>query len=199
LGVPFVDVSTTSAGAEIATLKADQAGSSSETTVTGNSCWGVFHGIPPGSLVVTTSAGPNGSLIAPGQTITVMLTWNLNDFSGKIPSKTDDCVKIGSTNSPTLSQEHKPGPGGGIDTFTDVVPVSGTGGQPLCIRGSVSGSGTNTEKSSVLCYSILGAATPEVPSALLLPLAGLLVGGCALLIMRRRASRAGVETSSQLS
>jgi hypothetical protein len=160
---------------------------SSETMVSGNSCNGVFNGAASGSLVKTTSAGPNGSTVSPGQTITVTLKWNSSDFGGSAPSRTDDCVEIGSQISTTLSQEHKPGPSGGTDTYTYVVPSAGTAGQQICDRGAVSGTGVSTEKSAILCYAVMEAATPEVSKAALLPAAGLLVGAGAILLTRRRA------------
>jgi hypothetical protein len=169
-----------------------------ETTVTGNSCNGVFSGAPSGSLVKTTSAGPNNSTVSPGQTITVTLTWYPSDFGGNAPNKSDDCVEIGTTISATLSQEHKPGPTGGTDTFTYTVPSGGTNGQPICDRARVAGTlnGTSVgDKSAILCYTVMGAVTPEVPKALLLPVAGLAVGGGGLLLARRR--RAGTRPQNQ--
>jgi hypothetical protein len=67
---------------------------SSETMITGSSCNGAFNGAATGSLVETTSAGPNNSTVSPGQNITVTLTWNTGDFGGHAPSKTDDCVEM---------------------------------------------------------------------------------------------------------
>jgi hypothetical protein len=158
----------------------------SETMVSGNSCNGVFNGSPVGSLVKSTSAGPNNSTVTPGQAITVTLTWNPSDFGGTVPTKTDDCVEIGSQISASLSQEHKPGPSGGTDTFSYAVPSGGTGGQQICDRGAVAGANHSTEKSAILCYTVMGAATPEAPKALLLPVAGALVAGGGLLLVRRR-------------
>jgi hypothetical protein len=51
----------------------------------------------------------------------------------------------------------------------------------------VSGTGASTEKSAILCYTVMEAATPEVSKADLLPAAGLLVGAGAILLTRRRA------------
>lgn len=162
-----------------------QSGAPSGTAVTGNSCHGVFMGNPPGSLVETSSAGTNDSIVNPGQAITVTLTWRPTDFGGNPPSKSDMCVEIGSRISTTLSQEHKPGPGGGTDTYSFTTPDA-TGGQPICVRAAVSGGMTSTEKSAILCYEFLPAATPEVPTAILLPVVGLLVGAGAVLLSRRR-------------
>jgi hypothetical protein len=159
---------------------------SSETMVTGNSCNGDFNGSASGSLVKTTSAGPNNSTVIPGQTITVTLTWSPSDFAGSPPDKTDDCVEIGTQISATLSQEHKPGPSGGTDTFSYVVPSGGTSGQQICDRGAVSGPNHTPEKSAILCYTVMGAATPEVPKALLLPVAGIVVAGGGFILARRR-------------
>ena len=182
VGLWFFDASTIAAASTRVTAQvAKQAGASSGSTVTGNSCHGVFSGKPPGSLVEATSAGPNDSTVSPGQTVQVTLTWNPNDFGGNTPDKTDDCVEIGSQISTALSREHKPAPSGGTDTFSFTVPSGGTGGQQICVRSAVSG-----EKSAVLCYTVMAAVTPEVPKALLLPVAGLLLVGGALLFARRR-------------
>jgi hypothetical protein len=193
-----------------------------------NTCRGVFDGPPRGSLVKTTSAGPSGGSVLPGQKITVTLTWRPGDFSGQRPFLTEDCVEIGSRISTALSQVHVPGPNGGTDTFTYTVPPEGTGGQPICDRAVVSGSfdpwgnwgqgqgngkgGTwgsvrsnddkgsgndgggqgwgwgkdGPEKSAILCYYTLPAATPEASNVLFLPASGLLVVGGALIVVRRR-------------
>ncbi len=177
----------------------------------GELCHEVFHGPAAGSLVKTTSAGPDGSTVLPGQLITVTLTWKPSEFVWTAPSRIADCVEIGSTISPTLSEAYGPGPTTGTFTFTYVVPAGGTGGQQICDRGVAwgrddrsntwaSGHGEgwghddNTERSAVLCYSILAAQAPEAPMALLFPLAGLVVGGGALVFVRRR--RAGTRVDA---
>ncbi len=172
-------------------------------------CIGAFQGPPQGS-VQTTSAGPNGSSVMPGQRITVTLTWKPSDFYGNRAFLSDDCVEIGSRPAVALSQVHFPAPSGGTDTFSYVVPRGGTGGQPICDRGVVAGnfdyrtqqgsSGQGqtgnggsgrfgAEKSAILCYSTLAADAPEAPDALFFPLAALLViGGAVLIAWRRRGS-----------
>ena len=55
---------------------------------------GVFGGSRTGSLVKVTSAGASGSLVSPGQTIDVTITWNPRDFGGFAPFKTVDCVEL---------------------------------------------------------------------------------------------------------
>ena len=164
-------------------------------------------------MVKTTSAGPSGGAVTPGQTITVTVRWKSGDFSEEGLFLTEDCVEIGSRIS-TLSRVHVPAPHGRTDTFSYVVPGD-TGGQPICDRAVLvghfdpqtesSGEGGESsrdeggdpgdngdgrhdqpEKSAVLCYSVLAAATPESPSALYLPAAGLLVLGVVLLAVRRR-------------
>jgi LPXTG-motif cell wall-anchored protein len=164
------------------------------TMVTGNSCNGTFNGAATGSIVKTTSAGPTGSTVAPGQTITVTLSWNPSDFGGSAPQVSEDCVDIGTSLSGGMSQEHKPGPTGGTDTFSYMVPSNGTNGLQVCDRGEVSGTGTAgmVEKSAILCYTVMGVATPEVSQAILLPVAGLLVVGSGLLLVRRRRNRTRV-------
>jgi hypothetical protein len=194
-----------------------------------NSCNGVFDGSRDGSVVKTTSSGPNGGIVAPGQTITATLTWDSRDFGWAGPAKTEDCVTIGSHVS-QLTQEHPRAPLNGTDTFSYVVPAD-TGGQPICDRGVVWGYGGHgsgwdarwsshgqgdghgdgdgdgdghgnadgPEKSNVLCYTVLGAATPEAPMALLIPMTGLLVAGAVYLVARRRRGIAGSDHSGGMS
>lgn len=155
----------------------------------GHSCRGVFRGPPSGSLVKTTSAGANGSTVAPGQTINVTITWRPSDFGGYRPVRTLDCVMIGRHSSTTLSQEHKWVPAGGTDHFSYTVPLDGTGGDQICDRAAVSGPWENTEKTAILCYTVMGAMAPEVPQTLMLPVVALLVFASALWIARRRRHR----------
>ena len=152
----------------------------------GGGSGGVFDGAPSGSLVKITSAGANGSLVAPGQTINVTITWNPKDFGGYPPARTLDCVKFGSKISKTLSQEHEPGPSGGTDHFSYVVPLDGTGADQICDRATISGPWLNTEKSAILCYTAMGVQTPEVPNTLMLPVAAVLIFAGGLWIARRR-------------
>lgn len=168
------------------------------TMVTGHSCNGVFDGAATGSILKTTSAGQNNNTVLPGQTISVTITWNPSDFGGNAPTKSDDCVEIGTQLSTSMSQEHKPAPAGGTDTFSYVVPSDGTNGEQICDRGALSGTGpvSGIEKSAILCYTVMAAVTPEVPTALLLPLAGLLVGGGGVLFSRRRRAGAQSQPSS---
>jgi hypothetical protein len=147
---------------------------------------GVFDGAQSGSLVKVTSAGANGSLVAPGETINVTITWNPKDFAGYPPARTVDCVKIGSKISNTLSQKHEPGPSGGTDHFSYVVPWNGTGGNQICDRATVTGPWLNTEKSAILCYTVMGVQTPEVPNTMMLPIAAIVIFGSGLWIARRR-------------
>jgi hypothetical protein len=206
-------------------------------------CEDAFDGRAHGSLTKTTSAGPNGSSVLPGQTITMNLTWNPQDLKGHSFSSLD-CVRIGSRISASLSQLHTAAPNGGTDTFSYAMP-NGTNGQAVCDRavllradgegdggqgdgqgdgrgegggdleseqgaaneqggqgqqphddgggtgwgtdeGSHGGDGSYAEKSAVFCYYIDPAVTPEVPLAILFPVAGLTVAAGALLVRRRR-------------
>jgi hypothetical protein len=93
---------------------------------------------------------------------------------------------IGSQASSTLSQEHKPGPAGGTDTFTYAVPASAQSGSQVCDRGRVSGPVAGSEKSAVFCYSVLGTTLPETRLAILLPLAVAVIGAAGFVTARRR-------------
>jgi hypothetical protein len=169
----------------------------------------IFSGPSTGSVVKTTSAGPNDSVVSPGETITVTLKWDRRQFGWLGPAETEDCVQIGNKIS-RLSQEHGRAPLTGTDTFSYTVPAD-TGGQQICDRGVVWGYGSTggewssdglgewngnqsnhgPQKSAVLCYSVLGAATPEAPSVILFPAAALfIVGGGYVVTRRRRTSTA---------
>lgn len=164
-----------------------------------SSCVLAFFGRPVGSLKKTTSAGPDGSTVLPGQTITVTLSWNPHE-TGETPAKVEDCVSIGPRLSAVMSQAQRLGPGGGSATFSYVIPTGGTNGRQVCDRGLawVGGprwgrfGGGRVERSNVVCYTILAAATPEAPAALLLPVAGIVVGGGGYLVVRRRRRPQGL-------
>lgn len=177
----------------------------------------VFEGAPSGSVMKTTTAGPNNSVVSPGEVITVTLTWDKRDFGWFGPGESEDCVWIGNSVS-RLSQEDGRAPLTGTDTFTYKVPAD-TGGQQICDRGVVwgygaTGGGWNSygrgdghedhnghgpQKSVVLCYSVLGAATPEAPSVIFLPLAALLVGGTGYVVARRRRTSTPLHRARGMS
>jgi hypothetical protein len=229
VGVSIVDTSSTAAASGVVTTAtASPSGDSGQAGWSGKSCDDVFRGRPTGSLTKTTSAGPTGSTVLPGQTITVTLKWDPRDFGGHGAAVSADCVKIGSRISHTLSQEHTPGPNGGTDTFSYVRPDS-TDGQQVCDRGALRGAdgdggdrggdggnggddgegqhdtattesgghdgsswsddgndGDQALTSNVVCYTIMAAAAPEAPMALLFPVAGLVVVGGWFFLSRRR-------------
>lgn len=182
-------------------------------------CATAFFGQPMGSLQKSTSAGPDQSSVVPGQQVTVTLTWNPRDFGGHGPTIVEDCVKIGSRVSTSLSQDHRPGPAGGTDTFKYAIPVGGTNGQEVCDRGVAVSSdpwwgqhgqgwgqdgddddpyrGWRVETSPVLCYTLLAAAAPEAPQALVIPVAGLVVGGSGYWLARRRRRPRGLHAAGR--
>jgi len=192
----------------VGTAGADPPGLGPLPSPTAGSCRDVFTGPQAGSVRKTTSAGPGWSTVAPGQTITVTLTWRPGDFWGRSPAGTADCVEIGTRISTTLSQVHQPGPAGDTDTYTYVVPAQGTDGLPICDRGVVWGPDGGpiwghdddgawrwgqpggAERSAVVCYTILPDPAPEAPNVIFFPVAGLLVGAGALLVVRRRRASA---------
>ena len=173
-------------------------------------CAGAFFGRPLGSLTKTTSAGPTGSTVLPGQSITVTLTWSPRDFGWRGPTAIEDCVKVGRHVSAYLSQAHRPGSARGRDTFKYDMPTA-TDGEQVCDRGVAlsvdpgwnqrgwgddggpsSGGyffGVHLETSPVVCYTILAAAAPEASQALLFPVAGLVVVGGGYWLARGRRRR----------
>jgi hypothetical protein len=174
----------------------------------------IFWGRSTGSVVKTTSAGPNDSIVSPGETITVTLKWDRRQFGWLGPAETEDCVQIGNKIS-KLSQEHGRAPLNGTDTFTYTVPAD-TGGQQICDRGVVWGYGSTggdwssdgrgewnsnqsnhgPQKSAILCYSVLGAATPEAPSVLLFPMAALFIVGGGYVVTRRRRTATALHKTA---
>ena len=224
-------------------------GAKSGDPATPGSCKGAFEGSAEGSVVKTTTAGPNNSIVSPGEKITVTLKWDKKDFGWTGPATTEDCVEIGSRII-KLSQEHKPAPLTGTDTFSYVVPAGAPAGSRSATAGGVgygakgggwsdgdgqgrgdddgyghndahrAGSGGSSEgsgddgvgpdgrghgddgpeTSAVLCYTVApDPVAPEAPMALLFPVAGLLIGGTAYAIARRRRAATALHHAGGLS
>ena len=143
------------------------------------------------SLASTTSAGANGSTVAPGQTITVTITRNPNRLLRKrLPFQTHECVEIGFRISRALSQEHQVDPSVGTVQFSFVVPPDGTGGNQICDRAAVSGLLPRPRRAPSFATSSWAQRAPRFPSPLMLPVAALgLMGGGGLWVARRRRQR----------
>jgi len=183
--------------------------------VIGKACRTVFDAPDPGSVAISTSAGPSGGVVGAGTTISVDLTWDPTSFAsnpGGVPGKVVDCVRVDGKVDATLSRQVAPGPAGGTQELSFVVPDQP--GAQVCVRGAV-GAGASkgdradsasrgdggargargagrgvTETSAVVCDTV-GAAPvlPEAPAAAVLPVSGAVVGLGALLVMRRRRLR----------
>ncbi len=52
------------------------------------------------------------------------------------------------------------------------------------------------QKSAVLCYSVLGAATPEAPSVMLFPAAALFIVGGGYVVTRRRRTTTALHRAT---
>jgi hypothetical protein len=162
---------------------------------TGNSCHGYFMGPPDSAVTITSDAGPTGSTINPGQTITVTVSWSSERPGKPEPSKVDNCVQVGSDVSDSLSQQVRPEITGASEQFSYSVPSQS--GAQLCDRGAVEGAGNATGKSDILCYSIgPSAALPETTFPILLPIGGVVTAGALAFVLarfRRSVLRRGAQ------
>ena len=150
------------------------------------SCHGYFMGPDDESVSITTDAGPNGSMLNPGQRITVTVSWQPSGSGRPEPTKVTNCVELGGFASKPLSEHVRSDISGMSHQFSyDAPEQSGT---QLCDRGAVDGAGGSTDKSQILCYSIgPSAALPESSLPVLLPLGAVIILGLAALgILRRR-------------
>jgi hypothetical protein len=137
----------------------------------------------------TADSGTRGTEfgVIQGASVAVTISWDPRTFSGSTVDQVGDCV-YSSTNpwkSPYGSgrdletpsdTELTSAPNNG--TFTTFLTITESPGTTVCDRGRVSGTpvwgtgNSGTELSAQLCFTVqMPAVTPEVPSAIMLPIA----------------------------
>lgn len=124
-----------------------------------NSCNGAWGGSPLSSLAITT-VPPDGALVVAGQEIVVSATWDPGDWVSL--DKILDCVRIGSTIVPALSDQEKPTANDGAYVHTFTIPADTSVGSTVCVRTRLSGqpaeSNVSTQKGNTACFNVVAAS-----------------------------------------
>jgi outer membrane biosynthesis protein TonB len=145
---------------------------------------GTPAGPPPGSLPSIYGCGntdlpgtapvlqksttpPPGTPVAPGQEISVDITWRVTDWVAPDLHKALDCVYVNNRYAPGLSGGERPTPNDGSFVYSYVVPADVAPGSTICDQGFVSGpNGAEDyarEISNVVCFPVVGPPAPPPP------------------------------------
>jgi hypothetical protein len=123
-------------------------------------CSGLYHGNPPGSLVMTTSPG-SGTVLHPGDEVEVTATWDTADWPRPDLHKVLDCLLVDGDVDYDHSSQEKPTDNDGYYRYRFTVP-SGARGR-VCDRVRLSGRFVEggdlvVQKSNTVCFSIAAVA-----------------------------------------
>jgi hypothetical protein len=129
-----------------------------------SACSGLYHGSPPGSLVITTNP-PNSTVLHPGDTVEVNATWDTADWPRPVLHKVLDCLQLDGEIDYGLSTQEKPTDNDGLYHYTFTVPGRPVG--RICDRVRLSGRLVDggplvVQKSNTLCFSV--AASGGTPT-----------------------------------
>jgi len=126
------------------------------------------HG-PYGNLVKHTDP-PEGAAVAPGQEITVELSWRVEDWDAPELHKVLDCVTVDGRLSYALTGGEKPTANDGHFSYHYTVPADAPPGTKICDVGFLSGPAGNEEfapeESQLVCFTV---ERPRAAPALELP------------------------------
>jgi hypothetical protein len=114
------------------------------------------HG-PYGNLVKHTDP-PEGAAVAPGQEITVELSWPVQDWDAPELHKVLDCVTVDGRLSYALTGGEKPTANDGHFSYHYAVPADAPPGTEICDVGFLSGPNGNEEfapeESQLVCFTV---------------------------------------------
>ena len=127
-----------------------------------SACSGLYHGSPPGSLVITTSP-PSGTVLHPGDEVEVTATWDTADWPTPVLHKVLDCLLVDGKVDYGHSSQEKPTDNDGLYRYRFTVPA----GTPkrVCDRVRLSsrlvdGGDLVVQKSNTICFSVAGTGNP---------------------------------------
>jgi hypothetical protein len=136
-----------------------------------SACKGLYHGDPPGSIVMTTS--PSGATVLhPGEAVEVTAMWNAADWPSPVLHKVLDCLLVDGEVDYDHSSQEKPTANDGYYRYRFTVPAGARG--RICDRVRLSGRFVDdgelvVQKSNTVCFSIAAVTgdtgVPGVPSA----------------------------------
>jgi hypothetical protein len=125
---------------------------------------------PPGgsSGLELTADVPDGATVAPGQNITVRLTWDPKAWSDKDLDMALACVRVKGGLDPNLSGEERPSANDGTFEYRLHVPDNIKSGCDICVQGFLSGmagdGGPEQVGSNEECF-MSGPPGPPTPPA----------------------------------
>jgi len=130
-------------------------------------CAGLYHGNPPGSLVMTTSPS-SGTVLHPGDEVEVTATWDSADWPGPVLHKVLDCLLVNGDVDYDHSSQEKPTDNDGYYRYRFTVPNGARG--RVCDRVRLSGRFVKNgdlvvQKSNTVCFSIAAVAGDTGASA----------------------------------
>lgn len=104
-------------------------------------CQDAIENTPPegsGGLKLTADV-PDGAKVAPGDDITVRLTWDPKQWAGKDLDMALACVRVKGGLDPNLSREERPTANDGVFEFRLHVPANIKPGCDICVQGYLAG------------------------------------------------------------
>jgi hypothetical protein len=135
-----------------------------------SACQGLYHGDPPGSLVITTSPS-SATVLHPDDEVEVTATWDTADWPGPVLHKVLDCLLVNGEIDYGHSSQEKPTDNDGYYRYRFTVPNGARG--RICDRVRLSGRFVDggdlvVQKTNTVCFSIAAVAgdtgAPGVPA-----------------------------------
>jgi hypothetical protein len=125
-----------------------------------SACSGLYHGNPPGSLVMTTSPSA-ATVLHPGDEVEVTTTWDTADWPGPVLHKVLDCLLVNGEVDYEHSSQEKPTDNDGLYRYRFTVPNGARG--RICDRVRLSGRFVEdgdlvVQKSNTICFSVAAVA-----------------------------------------
>jgi hypothetical protein len=125
-----------------------------------SACRGLYHGNPPGSLVMTTNPS-SATVLHPGDEVEVTATWDTADWPRPILHKVLDCLLVNGEIDYEHSSQEKPTDNDGYYRYRFTVPNGARG--RICDRVRLSGRFVEdgdlvVQKSNTICFSIAAVA-----------------------------------------
>jgi hypothetical protein len=125
-----------------------------------SACRGLYHGNPPGSLVMTTSPS-SATVLHPGDEVEVTATWDTADWPRPVLHKVLDCLLVNGDVDYDHSSQEKPTDNDGYYRYRFTVPNGARG--RICDRVRLSGRFVEdgdlvVQKSNTICFSIAAVA-----------------------------------------
>jgi hypothetical protein len=125
-----------------------------------SACRGLYHGSPPGTLVITTNPS-SATVLRPGDEVEVTATWDSADWPRPILHKVLDCLLVDGEVDYGHSSQEKPTDNDGHYRYRFTVPNGARG--RICDRVRLSGrfvegSALVVQKSNTICFSLAAVA-----------------------------------------